>query len=148
VWVCRGASLAFDFLLSSLPQVFHEMDLDGSGEVTFGELLKLMYPYATPSELETMESWVAKEPEPEPEPEPELTAEQMKELRQMFNLYDKSKDGFISKSELLQAMQKTGLDKAEIGELFASADADGSNGINFDEFVALMESTGMYSRDR
>ena len=58
VWVCRGASLAFDFLLSSLPQVFHEMDLDGSGEVTFGELLKLMYPYATPSELETMESWV------------------------------------------------------------------------------------------
>jgi hypothetical protein len=41
-----------------------------------------------------------------------------------------------------------GLDKAEIGELFANADADGSNGINFDEFVALMESTGMYSRDR
>ena len=43
----------------TVAQVFHEMDLDGSGEVTFTELLKLMYPYATPSELETMESWVS-----------------------------------------------------------------------------------------
>ena len=101
--------------------VFHEMDIDGSGEVTFNELLKLMYPYATATELEVMSSWVAAEPEPEPEPEPELTAAQRAELKQMFNLYDKDKSGEISKSELQTALLKTGLSKDEIKELFEQA---------------------------
>lgn len=45
--------------LQLVTKVFQEMDLDGSGEVSFSELLKLMYPYATVTELEIMESWVS-----------------------------------------------------------------------------------------
>lgn len=40
-----------------------------------------------------------------------------------------------------------GLDKKEIADLFSGADSDNSTNINFEEFVTLMESTGMYSRD-
>lgn len=50
---------------------------------------------------------VAKAPAPEPEPEKELTAEQKRELKQMFHMYDKNKDGLISLEELQQAMKKT-----------------------------------------
>ena len=38
--------------------VFHEMDEDGSGDVTFRELLKLMFKYARPDEIDTMMTWV------------------------------------------------------------------------------------------
>ncbi|KAL3895419.1 MAG: hypothetical protein SGPRY_013519, partial [Prymnesium sp.] len=44
--------------------IFHELDVDGSGEVTFAELLKLMYPYATATELEVMAGWAAPPEEP------------------------------------------------------------------------------------
>ena len=46
---------------------------------------------------------------------------------------------------LSQALSKTGLSKDEIKELFEGADADGDGSIGLDEFINLMESTGMYS---
>ena len=45
-----------------------------------------MYQYATKEEIETMLTWVAKEPEPEPEPEPELSQAAMKEINKLFKL--------------------------------------------------------------
>ena len=44
---------------------FHEMDTDGDGSVTFLEILKLVFHKASKAEFETMQSWVAAEPEPE-----------------------------------------------------------------------------------
>ncbi|KAL1515888.1 hypothetical protein AB1Y20_002503 [Prymnesium parvum] len=125
--------------------LFREMDVDGSGEVTFSELLKLMYPYATAHELEVMAKWVAPEKPPEPEKVQELSSSQRTEMKQMFALYDKDKSGTISKAELHQALQKTGLSREDIKELFDNADTSGDDSINLEEFMELMESTGMYS---
>lgn len=44
-----------------------------------------------------------------------------------------------------QALQQTGLSKTEIKDLFENADTSGDDAINLEEFMELMESTGMYS---
>ena len=62
-------------------------------QVTFEELVKLMYKYATPDEIATMLEWVAKEPEPEPEPKPGLSAESKKQILGIFKIYDKDSQG-------------------------------------------------------
>jgi len=124
--------------------VFHEMDADGSGEVTFEELVKLMYKYATPDEISTMLEWVAKEPEPEPEPKPGLSAESKKQILGIFKIYDKDKSGTLTIKELKGALEKTGIDPDEIKGYFSEYDTDGNNEIDKDEFIKLMESTGAF----
>ena len=51
----------------------------------------------------------------------------------------------LANTELWQALGKTGLSKDEIKELFEGADSDGDSSINLEEFINLMESTGMYN---
>ena len=120
------------------------MDEDGDGDVTFAELLKLMFKHATPNELNTMLSWVAPEPEPEPEPKPELSAEAKAAIKGIFKLYDKDKNGTLSLSELKKALTKTGIDPDEVKGYFEEYDVDGEQGLSLGEFQALMESTGAF----
>jgi hypothetical protein len=94
--------------------IFTEMDVDGDGEVTFAELLKLMFKFARPEEIETMLSWVAPEPEPEPEPKAELSKQAKDAINSIFKLYDKDKSGSLSLNELKKALEKTGIDPDEI----------------------------------
>lgn len=94
--------------------IFTEMDVDGDGEVTFAELLKLMFKFARPEEIETMLSWVAPEPEPEPEPKAELSKQAKDAINSIFKLYDKDKSGSLSLKELKEALEKTGIDPDEI----------------------------------
>lgn len=123
---------------------FHEMDKDGDGEVTFRELLKLFYRFATEGEIETMLTWVA-EPEPEPEPEkPALSAEAVKMIKDIFKLYDKDKSGTLTIQELRKALEKTGIDVDEIKGMFKEYDADENGTIDQNEFFKLMESTGAF----
>ena len=66
--------------------VFHAMDADNSGEVTFEEMLKLTYKYATPAEIDIMLGWVRPPTPPPPEPEPEMSAEAKKMIKDIFKL--------------------------------------------------------------
>jgi len=131
-------------ILDLSESVFHEMDTDGDGDVTFAELLKLMFKFARPDELETMMSWVAPEPEPEPEPKPELSKEAVQQIKSIFKLYDKDKSGRLTVKELKTALEKTGLDVDEIKQYIKDYDADGNNEIDIGEFTKLMESTGAF----
>ena len=45
---------------------------------------------------------------------------------------------------MLDALKNSGLDKNEIKKLFAEADLDGTGGIDVEEFIKLMEATGMH----
>ena len=54
-------------LLDLSDGVFSEMDTNADGDVSFKELLKLMYPNAGEEDLELMDSWVRPPPAPEPE---------------------------------------------------------------------------------
>ena len=83
--------------------IFHEMDTDGDGDVSFAELLKLMFKFARPDEIELMLTWVAPEPEPEPEPKAELSAEAKQMINSIFKLYDKDKSGTLSVLEIQNA---------------------------------------------
>jgi len=127
--------------------VFHEMDADGNGDVSFRELLKLMFKFARPDEIETMLEWVAPEAEPEPEPKAGLTDEQQKEIKSIFKIYDKDKSGTITVAELVTALEKTGLEKDEIKDMFKNYDTDENATIDLTEFTKMMVDTGNYDPD-
>ena len=55
-----------------------------AAQISFVEILRIVYQYAAPDEIETMLIWVTAEPEPEPEPEPELSQAAKKEINQLF----------------------------------------------------------------
>lgn len=131
-------------ILDLSENVFHEMDTDGDGCVTFAELLKLMYKYATDAELKVMLDWVKPPPEPEPEEKPGLSNEAKKQIQGIFKMYDKDKSGALSKKELLAALENTGIDRDEVTQMFKEYDGDGNELIDKDEFMKLMESTGAF----
>lgn len=74
-----------------------------------------------------------------------LSPEQVEEINQMFNLYDKDGSGFIGYQEFEEAMKNSGMDKIEISQLFEDADENQDRQISSDEFLVLMKSTGLYS---
>jgi len=127
--------------------LFEEIDRDGSGTVTFAELLKTMYPHATKDEFTTMISWVAPPEEPPPPPKKGLSDSQIQEIKEIFNIYDTDRDGSVSLSELKKAMARTGMDVDDIQPIFSEHDTNNDDSICFQEFVQLMESTGVYSAD-
>lgn len=66
--------------------------------------------------------------------------EGLKEIRGVFELYDEDSNGTIDNEELKRCLQKLQFHctDQEIGDLFVSCDVDGSNGIQFNEFIVLL----------
>lgn len=71
---------------------------------------------------------------------PHLSAEEINEFREIFNLVDLDRGGTISKDELQQLMVTLGLkpSKEEIDAMVDEIDSDGNGEIDFDEFVTVM----------
>ncbi|XP_076948037.1 putative calcium-binding protein CML22 [Bidens hawaiensis] len=66
--------------------------------------------------------------------------EGLKEIQSVFELYDEDSNGTIDNEELKKRLQKLQFDctTEEIRDLFVSCDIDGSNGIQFNEFIVLL----------
>ena len=107
-------------------------------------MMKLMFKFASADEIETMLTWVAPEPEPEPEPKAELSREAKKQIKGIFNSYDKDKSGTLTFKELKVALTNTGIDPEEIEGYFKEFDKDDSDALDMVEFEKLMESTGAF----
>ena len=62
------------------------------------------------------------------------------DYKKAFDLLDKDKDGFISTSELKEAMASIGLDPTEsqLKQMIDSVDSDGKGELNFAEFESLV----------
>ncbi len=62
------------------------------------------------------------------------------ELKEVFNVFDKDGNGFISFEELKLAMINLGerLTTEELKAMMSAADTDGDGQINFEEFTAMM----------
>eukprot|EP00743_Colponemidia_sp_Colp-15_P002531 GILK01002743.1.p1 GENE.GILK01002743.1~~GILK01002743.1.p1 ORF type:complete len:168 (-),score=33.75 GILK01002743.1:747-1214(-) len=69
-----------------------------------------------------------------------LTAEEIQEFREIFNLVDKDGGGSISKEELGELMATLGIKstKEELDLMISEIDQDNNGEIEFDEFVAVM----------
>ncbi|XP_059651711.1 probable calcium-binding protein CML22 isoform X2 [Cornus florida] len=66
--------------------------------------------------------------------------EGLKDIRGMFERYDEDSNGTIDREELKKCLQKLQLcpTEKEIDDLFHSCDIDGSEGIQFNEFIVLL----------
>ncbi|EPB73982.1 EF hand [Ancylostoma ceylanicum] len=73
--------------------------------------------------------------------DPTYTRKQLKEYRQLFNMFDTDGSGAIGNDELKQAMLSIGIhaNEAEIDNVIREVDADGNGEIDFEEFCACMK---------
>ena len=69
-----------------------------------------------------------------------LSDAQLEEFREAFNMFDKDGGGSIDAKELKDLMASVGQmpTDAELADMIAAADADGTGDIDFTEFAALM----------
>ena len=70
----------------------------------------------------------------------ELSAEEIAELREIFNLVDEDRGGSISQTELQHLMATVGVHttKEELDKIVAEIDENNDGEIQFEEFVAVM----------
>ncbi|CAI4221708.1 unnamed protein product [Auanema sp. JU1783] len=69
------------------------------------------------------------------------TRKELKEYRQLFNMFDTDGSGAIGNEELKQAMLSIGMhaNESEIDNVIREVDADGNGEIDFEEFCACMK---------
>ncbi len=75
-----------------------------------------------------------------PGAQPHLSAEELQEFRELFDLVDLDHGGSISPDELGSLMETLGLkpNQEELDEMIREIDEDGNGEIEFDEFVQVM----------
>jgi len=126
-------------LVRSAAGMFQEMDVNGDGEMTFKELLRAFYPACSEEDIDaTMEKYT-KKPVVVVIPVKELTEEQKEEIAMVCRMWDKDKDGTVSKSELRDQCQNLGIEEATINDWFKKYDADGNEELTIDEVQELMK---------
>jgi len=128
------------FLIDFVDSLFDALDANADGSVDFAELLRIVYPLATPPEIRTMVSWatpVKTEAELQDEADAEAERERIAGLRAMFKAYDRDGDGKVSITEFRMAM----LDHEnwdEVDDLFEQYDRNGNGTVDFEEFCAIV----------
>ena len=71
---------------------------------------------------------------------PGLSADEVEEIKEAFDIFDVDQSGAISVSELLNAMRSLGFDTKNpaIFKMISDMDEDGNGEIEFDEFLDMM----------
>ena len=71
---------------------------------------------------------------------PGLSADEVEEIKEAFDIFDADQNGTISVNELLNAMKSLGFDSKNpaIYKMIADFDADDNGVISFDEFLDMM----------
>jgi Ca2+-binding EF-hand superfamily protein len=102
----------------TLRKTVRKFDADGSGKLEFEEFAAMVYTIANSVDKETME----------------------RELRDAFRLFDKERNGFISRDSMKSLLREIDdkLTDAELDAAIDEIDEDGSGKIEFEEFFELM----------
>lgn len=128
------------FLVDFTEELFDALDADGDETIEFSEVLRIVYPRATSTEVKIMVAWATPVPtECEIRKQELRLAEERRldSLRAMFNAYDRNGDGKVSITEFRMAM----LDHEnwdEVDALFEQYDANGNGEVDFEEFCAIV----------
>ena len=71
---------------------------------------------------------------------PGLTADEIEEIKEAFDIFDVDRSGAISVQELLNAMKSLGFDTKNpaIYQMISDMDEDGNGEIDFEEFLDMM----------
>jgi len=107
-----------DYEEKTMRKIIRKFDADGSGKLEFNEFCALVYTLANTVDKETLE----------------------KELREAFRLFDKERNGFISRDSMKALLREIDdkLTEAELDSAIDEIDEDGSGKIEFEEFFELM----------
>jgi len=112
--------MGFKFSSKELKALISEIDEDGSGQIEFEEFIQLCSKFMTEEE--------------------EDNTVIIKELKEIFNLYDKERVGFMTCDVLkgiLAELDPT-LSADDLDDIIDEVDEDGSNTIDFEEFCKMM----------
>jgi calmodulin len=111
-------AMQLDYEEKSMRKIIRKFDADGSGKLEFNEFCALVYTLANTVDKETLE----------------------KELREAFRLFDKERNGFISRDSMKALLREIDdkLTEAELNAAIDEIDEDGSGKIEFEEFFELM----------
>lgn len=89
--------------------MFHALDMDGDGSVSFSEVLNVAIPHATEAERKAFLSWLGPKNVVKKSNRRALTASDLTEMRALFHLYDADGSGCISKDELREVLMSIGV---------------------------------------
>ncbi|KAJ6397730.1 hypothetical protein OIU77_018689 [Salix suchowensis] len=137
--------------VAELQEAFCVFDKDGDGCITFEELatvIKSLHHSATDEELHIMMSEADVDGNGTIEFVEFLNLMERKmrendayeELKEVFKVFDKDHDGYISPNELRHVIINLGehLTEKESEEMIREADLDGDGQVNYEEFVKIM----------
>jgi len=112
--------MGFKFSTKELQSLIKEIDEDGSGQIEFEEFIVLCSKFM--------------------EEEPEDNAVVVKELKEIFNLYDKQDVGYMTCDVLKGILSELDpdLDDDDLDDIIDEVDEDGSGTIDFEEFCKMM----------
>jgi Ca2+-binding EF-hand superfamily protein len=133
----------------SYHDAFKTLDLNGDGVLTFEEYIIRLYPLATKRERAQMNQWAFPDKPSSitavgPKP---LNTKQLNELKELFIVYDKNKNGEIEPDEFRKLVRDCGLSADDADEMFQIDDKDHNGVVSFDEFVLLMKDSYTFAED-
>ncbi|CAF2596906.1 unnamed protein product [Rotaria sp. Silwood2] len=115
---CLMNSLGYAPSEEDISSVISKVDINGDGSVDFHEFLTMMRRRKSTGESDT-------------------------ELQQVFNVFDKNKDGFIDKDELYDMLLRLGenITDEDVTEMIEEADCFDNDGkVSYEEFKAILHS--------
>lgn len=104
----KGAEIA----LGEVQRILNDIDLDGNSKIDYEEFLASTMHY---NKLSREENMIA-----------------------AFEYFDKDKSGYITRDELMHAMQDIDGGAADVDAILAQVDKNGDNKIDYEEFCAMM----------
>ena len=129
----------------TMDTLFRAIDTDGSGTVTEVELLSVMFPIATKSDVQEMIKMAHRVrfgSKKEEKAKPKLSEEDRSDIETIFNMYDTDNSNTVSLTELLEALGeklRNIMTSKEIADIFETFDADKNSDLDLDEFITLYE---------
>ena len=140
-------------LSATAGSVFNTVDRDGDGNITLKELLRVAFPASNKASLQDMAEFLQDASDPKPVKkvrERKLGEKEIKEITEMFSVFDINGDGKVSLKEIVQ---NTGGEASILGDddlqmLAEKYDTDGDQVLDVNEFKELMKTFYLDRKDK